>query len=891
MASCITDDKIGNLDPDSEMLTIQIAVPRAGGPDSSATRALGATDEFAVNEVAVLAFNSVSGVKKFYGRYVGFVTDGPDQISNTAGATMTFQVTIPEGEFDLMVMVNANKLLDNANLSQSMDMNAVAAAIKTSMTTAGWQDNTSAADYRRMPMWGYRSGVKIPEDFTGTNNLINTPFNLTRMVAKVDIALGQTLISATKFELKSVRVYNYVEQGRLVPDISTAANSALWEGITQTTLANLTTPTLPSSPTKADSTNEFIDRTVTDNKSLTGSIYLFEAPAGCGPVANKTEYLKNTCLVIGGKYKGGAETFYRIDFVENNAYIPLIRNHSYRVTVTDISGNGHPTEDEALNSVPVNIDTDILDWNEHDTSVEGSNGIYKLKVSHREYTLSSAAYNAASTDNILTVTTDYSGGWTASVWDDEAGTTACSWLTLSQTGQSAANTPNGTTLRLLCGAASVQRTAYVHVTAGAVKLKIKVSQTFTKGIRFFDSTGTEITALDFASRRSLINATPTPQQVRVVWEPAGMPLTVAKTTATGATAFDWKTNNIITAAPPITLPAGGSYTMSFNPPGITTAQVAADPFFEKASTLTFTLDATTKADLATKQTHYDIIPEPNAPQQSLVPMAIIGFAYGQAGSVKVKSNTSWEVKSYSDPSTIFSTPFDHLQNEPLGNKSGTPLTFSIWPQAPFNATKDGKVATVVLTDPTGRADDRTIKINAYYCGANNVSYTKRIGNTNSYETHMYLGRCYMVQNSIEGKYTYRYFENDPAKDKGAYYSYANRESGCPAGWHLINKVSGGEDGSLYHSFLLGETIGRKWWTGPDAYASTFGGYALDWYDEIEWETGYNPGRDGGGWWLYTGGNGNVMMGRENETTMSYPPFASQNYTPYFSVRCIQDYQQ
>jgi hypothetical protein len=506
LTSCITDDKLGGEpeEPTSEMLTIAIAVPgntlpatralEAGdpvNPANPATRALTTDDEYAVSEVAVLAFNTVNGDKKFYGRYAGKIASGdPTGTGTGAAATMTFEVSLPIGEFDLMVVTGAGAMLDAAQaagkLNRGEAQNMVLEALQMAMPTGGWVDNTNATGYRPIPMWGYKTAVKVPESFTGTgaSTSLANPIPLTRMLAKVDVQLSTALLSQSKFTLQSVRVYKYAEQGRLVPDIGDATKSAFWEGITQTTLASLTVPTIPSIPSWADPTSEFIDRTSGDGKSILNSIYLFESPVGMD-LSSPTNFTPS--LVIGGSYNGGPTSYYRVDLakdtdtnpnddVHNWEYIPVLRNHAYTITINDVIGDGHASQADALDSAPANMNTSIFDWTNGDIRIATTNGLYLLGVSTDEVILPPGQHNATSTYNKLTIVTDYSGGWTAKVWDDEAGTiaTASTWLKLSADTH-AKDAPAGTEVSLLASTiTSNQREAWVHIKAGVLTLKVHV---------------------------------------------------------------------------------------------------------------------------------------------------------------------------------------------------------------------------------------------------------------------------------------------------------------------------------------------------------------------------------------------------------------------------------
>lgn len=63
-----------------------------------------------------------------------------------------------------------------------------------------------------------------------------------------------------------------------------------------------------------------------------------------------------TSMIVKGKYKGGAETFYKLDFVyhdENtgaNVYYNLLRNFVYTMNINSVVGSGYATAQEAISN-------------------------------------------------------------------------------------------------------------------------------------------------------------------------------------------------------------------------------------------------------------------------------------------------------------------------------------------------------------------------------------------------------------------------------------------------------------------------------------------------------------------------------------------------------------
>ena len=76
----------------------------------------------------------------------------------------------------------------------------------------------------------------------------------------------------------------------------------------------------------------------------------------------KSSKSTNTCLVVGGKYKG-IDAYYRIDLVANDETkkrLDINPNHWYEVRITAVNNQGYPTADEAARH-PSDIEVEIKD--------------------------------------------------------------------------------------------------------------------------------------------------------------------------------------------------------------------------------------------------------------------------------------------------------------------------------------------------------------------------------------------------------------------------------------------------------------------------------------------------------------------------------------------------
>jgi hypothetical protein len=576
--ACVVDSAGFNpAEAGSGSVTFRISVPSGGG---SATRALSEFDEWAVDtrDIAVLLFTHPG--KTFIGVYNGKVVAGPTGAGGSS-ATIDFSVSLPlGGDYNLMVVANSGAILGGsaAALVSGASQGSVEEALTAAMTApGGWVTDPSDAA-SRIPMWGYASAVRSSEfvsDGSGeeTARRFSRTIGLVRMVARIDVSLSRDLVEAGDFELRSVRVYNFNKTGRLIPDTDPATNGGFdWERVDADNLRGNTTPFIPSGPGVAsDPATEWINRVVPPGATaLRGEIYLFEAAKGVVPTAASDAHRANLCLVIGGSFEDGVVTYYRIDFANRSGdvwtYMPLLRNNLYAVTITGISAAGLPSEKDALESIPVNIDARVVDWAGGDgITTLLSNGVHMLGLSHDSFLLPGQAQDLPSRLNTLTVVTDYSGGWSAQVFDNEAGDGATpegsGWLTLSVVSYPAADYPAGTATRLFVeamdSAGPQNRTAWVHITAGSLIYKLPVTQTLVQPSVTITRTGTddEISLLEFQSYD------PTPQSFTVRWSPAEVPLEILRVMS-GTDHFTWQdaSTNTLTK-----LPAGGEFTFYIDP--------------------------------------------------------------------------------------------------------------------------------------------------------------------------------------------------------------------------------------------------------------------------------------------------------------------------------------
>lgn len=276
-----------------------------------------------------------------------------------------------------------------------------------------------------IPMFGEITGVEVKTDTQPVPTLDGT-VHLLRAVARVDVGLNmsesevgttgkdgdfnETASGLTstifdpanksskkvKWTLLETKFYNAATQGLVVP---AEGNYSLDDS-----KLKATAPTLPATPGKQDLTYK-----VTDNL-LKRVIYVPEVD-NPDPEATQngnetdptkdTKYMERPYLILKLQYEEVDEdnkvktgvapgtTYFRIDFLKREGkeatakytYLPLLRNHRYKVDIRNIGGLGFKTEDEAMEGPSANIMYNVLVWDESEMSDVVYDGQYMLGVS------------------------------------------------------------------------------------------------------------------------------------------------------------------------------------------------------------------------------------------------------------------------------------------------------------------------------------------------------------------------------------------------------------------------------------------------------------------------------------------------------------------------------
>lgn len=653
-----------------KLVTFSVKVPGSGTPK---TYALDEAKESEVKDIVILLFDED-------GKYDQRVYGG--QITNGTGTNeKTFTAKVPEATYsNMVILANAGKIVTEASINKGDDRETVLKGLIMDMPAAGWSSASESTDYH-IPMWA-ETGIVVINNSTKIENV-----SLLRMVAKIDVSLGSE--AQSKFELKSVRLYNYNNKGHVAPFTGN------WDDSERV----VTAPSVPTLATKPDNpVDKPLVYTIAGTASE-GEIYTFEAVKGTADALQK-----NTCLVVGGSYNGGSETYYRVDFAtttdDKTEYLDLLRNHHYKVFIKDISAAGLGSSEEAFNSASVNITANIVKWSNAHFTEFAVNDQYILGLSQGEFNFSKAERNKDSFDNTLSVFTTHPKGWKIGEIVDADGKSA-PWLTICDD-VAEGNTPEGDDikLRLEENNTGQKRTAFISVTTdgGRLVYKVKVNQNLLAdvGIYITDISGKQdISVLSFPST---VGVVPDAQAFVLDWKPQASKVFVTKSDiSSNPFTFAAGSDEIVAGA----ISHGDQKEFSIKPPEITTQDTKDNPFFERNTVVLYTVSdgiTTVNKTLTLHQFVYNMVYKTDG----------VYLMDGNKKSFRVRSNTPFKVELKSDDKNVLkdNTTLSTSGAANIGEE-GTPVYFELIDDLSDPSVYSAEVV-VTISSPIGLFPDEDV---------------------------------------------------------------------------------------------------------------------------------------------------------------------------------------
>ena len=683
LSSCRDNDDISAPVSETKEVTFSVKVPKASTPK---TKALAESNENEVKSIEVLLFDS-NGEYTFQPIYSNVITT--DINDNNI---KTFTIKVPEGTYNMLILANARQAVTGVVNSIHEGDSKASVLDKLILTNNGkWDANPVSSGYIPIPMFG-----EIPSITVNAALPANTAVNLVRMVSKIDVAL--THVDATsKFSLESIRLYNFNNKGHIVPAISNWDQSQ----------SIVTEASVPASSILTEGPLLYDGAAITTTHiASSGEIYAFEAIK-----ANTSSMSSATCLVIGGIYTGDSQpTYYRVDFARTvsstTTYLPLLRNHYYKVNITKVTGRGFSTPAEAFSARPVNIEANVIMWDNAKIGDIVFDGQYMLGVSQRSMTFTRDARVTSSTDNAFCVTTDYPSGWKIDNITDASNNNA-TWLSVVSTlGSPVSTGVSGSItdlkLNMSENTSGSDRTAYIHLSAGRLTHTVQVLQKAELNLSLMvtDLSGKAISELVFASSADI---QPAAQQFKLKWNPVASSVTASRSDIYNiGFSFDGLSDKPGSAPLSLISDPSGEKTFTIRPTAITTAEVTANPFVEKVSVVDFRIGDISNfltASLFLRQVRYNIVPEKDA-------------YYLMDGTQKyfmVKSNTNFTIEVKTNPDNVIQSL---VTTSGGANTSGTRVYFNIINDA-ANPLLYYRDIVFTIKSPQGRFPDTDITLPCY----------------------------------------------------------------------------------------------------------------------------------------------------------------------------------
>lgn len=397
-------------------VTLKLQVP---GAATGNTRAITADAEKKVDDLYILAFRVDPDTRnETFEYYVAAKrltgADGNGQSTWTASLKVkeykqTFVMVANAQNTNSKVNEQIGDLVKEGNSKVGLEKMEVLEGLVETLSPNEIENGFDAANHA-LTMYGQTEPVKIGLDKTTTLTVA-----LHRIVARVQVKFDGNAAVAAKFSAQEVYLYNFNNRARVIP--------AFLQETTDTDYEQ--TATIPDGaelyPKTQDGTETVPTYTVTNN-AVENTIYMFEA-AQPQAMTDAEKHLKRPCLIVKGVYEGKS-CYYRVDFAKHPAkgdvtYMDIVRNHSYNITVTNVSGRGSDTAHEALKSKVANITASVIEWNDNTVGNIEFEGDRVLGIATKEYELMKAGgvrlQQVRATANLK---------WTAKLYDVNADGTA-----------------------------------------------------------------------------------------------------------------------------------------------------------------------------------------------------------------------------------------------------------------------------------------------------------------------------------------------------------------------------------------------------------------------------------------------------------------------------------
>ncbi|HJD75104.1 MAG TPA: hypothetical protein K8W04_03485 [Bacteroides reticulotermitis] len=688
-------------------LTFSVSLPAKAN-----TYSLEATDENNVSSIYVLAFKYQNSQYEL----ADWSETAESDIQDNGGSdkkkfTITFTRLKKDDSYKFVLLANAKEQIDalfQGGLTVGADKNTILQEVQLSGITH-WNVDPTDPSYRDIPMWGETPSHDGTGDMAVSQDMSITGLKLLRMVARINVFVdGEGATPATSyFKLKSVDLYNTHSEGQVAPSMDNLVTGSMSKVETPTVVSG---SNVTKGPTVYD--GNMAGCTVSD-AALNNTIYTFEAEVPRDGSDNAL-YEELTCLVIGGEFESdGKTTYYRVNLNKKESdgkvtYLDVLRNHTYNIKIVNVKGSGYDTSEEAFNAKAINMEAEVVDWDDGEVGEINESGGYRLALSPG----SIFEFYRKGDPQTVNITTDYPGGWKVIKVTEEDKTTlidqTSGWLKVDKPinaaqGKDGSKVPM--TLTVDANDTGNDRKGYIYIQYANTKIYLSVTQLAEDVSIEVTSNGKVVNELLFTSMDET-----TPQTLDIKWTPKDGELAIVNS---NISFYPFEG----TGLPTTTTIAGGnggtgsiSYTITPTP---CTDDEREKPF-ERLSKLD--LAATdgvnyASASVLVRHLNYGLFADDIAPSYWLMDD-------DRTHTFKIKSSANWRIKSITEELESGSGALldiqlgENLVVGAMGNanlSAGTPIKFTV---AYNPSTARGTVKVVFESaDTPKRFDDVEVTLN------------------------------------------------------------------------------------------------------------------------------------------------------------------------------------